>query len=79
MKKLNCNICDACRSVLYSGDKIVELCPKCANVVWCVFDDSNLISIHRTEEQALNYSNRLEFKNIVNRLVIHKWDILNNE
>ena len=57
MKKLDGHICDGCRTQFYPGDPIVELCPECANVVWCVTniyedDSEELSSVHRTEEKA---------------------------
>lgn len=57
MNKLDGKICDICRTRLYPGDKVYELCHECANLVWCVInvyeDDSReLSSIHHTKESA---------------------------
>lgn len=58
MQKMDGKICDNCRTMFYSGDRIVELCEDCANTVWCVFNEyedgtRRLSSIHRTEEKAI--------------------------
>ena len=51
--------------MFYSGDPVAELCEKCANTVWCViyeYDDGSrkLSSIHRTEEKAKKFCERLK-------------------
>ena len=58
MEKLSGKICDVCRTMFYPGDRIIELCEKCANTVWCLFNiyedgSKELNSIHRTEEDAV--------------------------
>lgn len=58
MKKMSGHICDSCRTMFYPEDRIVELCTRCANTVWCVsnvYEDGSkeLSSIHRNEQSAL--------------------------
>lgn len=58
MEKLSGKICDRCRTLFYSDDRIVELCEKCAHTVWCLFNiyedgSKELSSIHGTEEGAV--------------------------
>lgn len=58
MEKLSGKICDVCRTMFYPGDHVIEMCEKCANTVWCIFDiyedgSRELSSIHRTQEGAL--------------------------
>ena len=64
MQKMGGRICDSCRTMFYPGDRVVELCAKCASTVWCViyeYDDGSreLSSIHRTEEKAKKYCEHL--------------------
>ena len=84
MQKMSGKICDSCRTMFYPGDTIIELCPKCANTVWCVtnvYEDNfrELASIHRTKESAeqwIKYINILTNKNAHNEEVkIIKQDI----
>ena len=85
MEKLSGKICDRCRTVFYPGDRIVELCEKCANTVWCLFNiyedgSKELSSIHGTEEGAVwfkaqnyeLYKKLYELVKIVNKW---KWDV----
>ena len=57
MQKMGGKICDHCRTLLRPGDVVVELCEKCANTVWCVFNiyedgSKELSSIHHSAEGA---------------------------
>lgn len=65
MQKLDGKICDNCRTMFYPNDKIVELCEKCANTVWCVFllwmdGSEELCSIHHTEDGAKSWLKKQE-------------------
>ena len=62
MQKMGGRICDACRTLFYPGDTIIEFCETCASTVWCVFNHyedgtKELSSIHRTETSAQNWVN----------------------
>lgn len=90
MQKMSGKICDYCRTMFYPGDHIVELCEKCANIVWClinVYEDGSkeLSSIHRTEEGAIWFKaqnweliNKLnpERENKIIDQLIEEWSIL---
>ena len=58
-------IYDSCQTMFYTGYPVEELYEKCANTVRCViyeYDDGSreLSSIHRTEEKANKFCERLK-------------------
>lgn len=60
MQKMGGKICDSCRKLFYSVDRIYEFCHECANLVWCVTNvykdgSKELSSIHHTEERAIDW------------------------
>lgn len=93
MKKFNggnpIHICDNCRTSLTYNDA-VELCKKCADTIWCVFNiyedgSKELSSIHRSEEAAVWFRSEflisakklnLERDNKVVDIKIEDWIIL---
>lgn len=58
MRKMGGKICDHCRTLFRPGDVVVELCEKCANTAWAIFNvyedgSKELSSLHHTEEGAI--------------------------
>lgn len=90
MQKMSGKICDHCRTMFYPGDRVVELCERCANTVWClinVYEDGSkeLSSIHHNEESAVWFKsqnweliNKLnpERENKIIDQLIEEWIIL---
>ena len=88
MQKMSEKICDSCRTLLRPGD--VELCEKCANTVWCVFNiyedgSAELSSIHHSAEGAEWFSSQCwiaaqkfnpERDNKIVSITIENWTIL---
>lgn len=90
MQKMDGKICDSCRSQFYPGDTVHEVCSNCFNNVWCITniyeDDSReLSSIHRTEEDALQFMLKKaaviermnQFADLkIKKQVVAKWAVL---
>lgn len=79
-------ICDRCRTMFYPGDRIVELCEKCANQVWIVtniYEDDfrELAAVCRTEEIANEFVEKgktlIEKLNKDSKIKLIKQDISN--
>lgn len=90
MQKMGGKICDRCRTLFEPGDVVVELCEKCANTVWCVFNiyEDGLVelsSIHHSAEGAEWFRsqcwlaaqkfNPMRDNKIVN-IIVEDWTIL---
>lgn len=90
MQKMDGKICDHCRTLLRPGDVVVELCEKCANTVWAIFNiyedgSKELSSLHHSEEGAAWFRSQYwiaaqkfnpERDNKIIDIIIEDWTIL---